>query len=41
MQKKENDEISKVLNLDFKHLKILKVKLLELIYKNAKLRKLV
>ena len=41
MQKKENDEISKVLNLDFKHLKILKVKLLELIYKNAKLRNLV
>ena len=26
MQKKENDEISKVLNLDFKHLKILKAK---------------
>lgn len=41
MQKKENDEISKVLNLDFKHLKILKVKLLELFYKNAKLRNLV
>lgn len=41
MQKKENDEISKALNLDFKHLKILKVKLLELIYKNAKLRNLV
>lgn len=41
MQKKENDEISKALNLDFKHLKILKVKLLELFYKNAKLRNLV
>ena len=41
MQKKENDEISKALNLDFKHLKFLKVKLLELIYKNAKLRNLV
>lgn len=26
MQKKENDEISKALNLDFKHLKILKAK---------------
>lgn len=41
MQKKENYEIEKALNLDFKHLKILKVKLLELIYKNAKLRNLV
>lgn len=41
MQKKENDKISKALNLDFKHLKFLKVKLLELIYKNAKLRNLV
>ena len=41
MQKKENDKISKALNLDFKHLKILKVKLLELFYKNAKLRNLV
>lgn len=41
MQKKENDEISKALNLDFKHLKILKAKLLELFYKNAKLRNLV
>ena len=41
MQKKENDKISKVLKLDFKHLKFLKVKLLELIYKNAKLRNLV
>ena len=40
-KKKENDEISKALNLDFKHLKILKVKLLELFYKNAKLRNLV
>ena len=41
MQKKENDKISKSLKLDFKHLKFLKVKLLELIYKNAKLRNLV
>ena len=41
MQKKENDEISKTLDLDFKHLKIIKVKLLELFYKNAKLRNLV
>ena len=41
MQKKENDEISKALKLDFKHLKLLKVKLLESIYKNAKLRNLV
>ena len=41
MQKKENDKISKALKLDFKHLKFLKVKLLELIYKNAKLRNLV
>ena len=41
MQKKENDKISKALKLDFKHLKILKVKLLELFYKNAKLRNLV
>ena len=41
MQKKENDKISKALKLDFKNLKFLKVKLLELIYKNAKLRNLV
>ena len=41
MQKKENDEIMEALNLDFKQLKILKVKLLELILKNAKLRNLV
>lgn len=41
IQKKDNEEIAEVLKLDFKHLKILKLKLLELIYKNAKLRNLV
>ena len=41
IEKLENDEIMEALNLDFKHLKILKVKLLELFYKNAKLRNLV
>lgn len=41
IEKLENDEIMEALNLDFKQLKILKVKLLELILKNAKLRNLV
>lgn len=41
IEKLENDEIMEALNLDFKQLKILKVKLLELIFKNAKLRNLV
>lgn len=39
--KLENDEIVKLLKIDFKQLKILKMKLLDLIYKNARIRNLV
>lgn len=39
--KLENDEIIELLKIDFKQLKILKVKLLDLIYKNAKIRNLI
>lgn len=39
--KLENDEIIELLKIDFKQLKILKMKLLDLIYKNAKIRNLI
>lgn len=38
---KENDEIMQLLKINFKQLKILKMKLLDLIYKNAKIRNLI
>lgn len=39
--KLENDEIIQLMKIDFKQLKILKVKLLDLLYKNAKIRNLI
>lgn len=41
LEKKSKEEIEKTLNLDFKAQKVLKDKLIEFMYKNAKLRNLV